>query len=172
MKSGHRQIVNLSTYSTVCDSTVDIRHFKNCVVQAVDTVIWLKLAVGCSKAIFFAYRHIGHYRRSWHRKSRKSFRMADTYDGVTLQSLWSRYDRHFVLNVEDLSCYSNKTESVSLRMCPYDHRLTNKAHLSAITVTNVSRSLTDKMAAQINWHRYEQNDVTVTVTRCIRRCNN
>ena len=52
MKSGHRRIVNLSTYSTVCDSTVDIRHFKNCVVQAVDTVIWLKLAVGCSKAIF------------------------------------------------------------------------------------------------------------------------
>jgi len=48
MKSGHRRIVNLSTYSTVCDSTVDIRQFKNCVVQAVDTVMWLKLAVGCS----------------------------------------------------------------------------------------------------------------------------
>ena len=25
------------------------------------------------------------------------------------------------LNGEDLSCYSNKTESVSLRKCPYDH---------------------------------------------------
>jgi len=25
------------------------------------------------------------------------------------------------LNDEDLSCYSNKAESVSLRECPYDH---------------------------------------------------
>jgi len=41
-----------------------------------------------------------------------------------------RYDRHFCrydtircveLNGEDLSCHSRKTESVSLRKCPYDH---------------------------------------------------
>jgi len=58
------------------------------------------------------------------------------------------------LNGEDLSCYSIKIESVSLRRCPYDHWLTNKAHLSAITVTNISHSFTYKMAAKMNWHRY------------------
>jgi len=54
------------------------------------------------------------------------------------------------LNGEDLLCYSNKTESVSLRKCPYDHELANKAHLSAITMTNMSQSFTYKMAAEIN----------------------
>jgi len=37
----------------------------------------------------------------------------------------------------------------SLRKYPYDHRLTNKAYLSAITVTNISQSFTYKMAAKI-----------------------
>jgi len=45
-------------------------------------------------------------------------------------------------------------ESVTLRECPYDHQLTNKAYLSAITVTNISQSFTYKMAAKINWHRF------------------
>ena len=59
------------------------------------------------------------------------------------------------INGEDLSCYSNKIGPVSLRKCPYDHWLTNKAYLSAIRVTNISRqSFTHKMAAKINWHRY------------------
>ena len=47
-----------------------------------------------------------------------------------------------------------KTESDSLRKCPHDHRLTNKAYLSSITVTSISHSFTYKMAAKINWHRY------------------
>jgi len=38
-----------------------------------------------------------------------------------------------------LPFYSNKTGSGSLRKCPHDHRLTDKAHLSATTVTDVSR---------------------------------
>ena len=63
---------------------------------------------------------------------------------MTSQSLWSWYDRHFVginttkcveLNGEDLSCYSKKLESVSLRKRPYDRWLTNNAYLSAIIVT-------------------------------------
>ena len=58
------------------------------------------------------------------------------------------------LRGEDLSYYSNEIESVSLRKCPYDHWFTNKAYLSAITVTNTSQSFTYKMAAKINWHRY------------------
>ena len=41
---------------------------------------------------------------------------AYTTGEITSQRLWSRYDRHFVCitryNGEDLSCYSNKTESV------------------------------------------------------------
>jgi len=51
-----------------------------------------------------------------------------TQGEVTSQSLWSRSDRQFVgitrcraycveSNGEDLSCYSNKIESVSLRKC-------------------------------------------------------
>jgi len=32
--------------------------------------------------------------------------------------------------------------------------LPDKAYLSAVTVTNISRSFTHKMAAKINWHRY------------------
>jgi len=58
------------------------------------------------------------------------------------------------LNGEDLLCYSNKIKSVSLRKCPYDCRLTNKACANTITVTNISQSFTYKMAAKINWHRY------------------
>jgi len=49
---------------------------------------------------------------------------------------------------------SNKIESVSLRKCPYDHRLTNKAYLSAVTMTNISQSFVYKMAAKINCHKY------------------
>ena len=65
--------------------------------------------------------------------------------------------RRFIL------CYSNKTESVSLRKCPYDHGLTSKACLSAITVTNMSQSFTYNVAAKINYIDTEQNYVTVTV---------
>jgi len=32
-----------------------------------------------------------------------------------------------------------KIESFSLRKCPHDHYLTNKAYLSAVTVTNISQ---------------------------------
>jgi len=75
---------------------------------------------------------------------------------VTIQSPFCGYSttKCVELNGEALSCYSNKTESVSLRKCPYDHWLTDKAYLSAITVRNISRSFTYKMAAEINWHRY------------------
>jgi len=57
------------------------------------------------------------------------------------------------LNGEDLSCYWNKIESTILRKCPYHHWLANKAHVSAITVTDISKSFTYKMAAKINRHR-------------------
>jgi len=52
---------------------------------------------------------------------------------VTSRALWSRYNRHFVgktrhiyslcveLNGEDLSCYSNKIESVCFKKCLHDH---------------------------------------------------
>jgi len=43
---------------------------------------------------------------------------------------------------------------------------TNKAYLSAVTVTNIYESFTYKMAAKINWHveqDVEQNSVTVTL---------
>jgi len=57
-----------------------------------------------------------------------------------------------VIDGEELSCHSNKTESVSLRKCPYDQWLTNKAYLSAITVRNIYQVFTYKMAAKISWH--------------------
>jgi len=40
-------------------------------------------------------------------------------------------------------------------MCSYDHWFSNKAYLSAITVTNISRTFAHKMAAKINVHRYQ-----------------
>ena len=45
-----------------------------------------------------------------------------------------------MLNGEDLLCYLNKIESVSLRKCPYDHRLFSIVYLSTVAVTNVSQS--------------------------------
>jgi len=71
------------------------------------------------------------------------------------------------LNGEDLSCYSNKIESVSLRKCPHDHWLTNKAYLRTTTVTNIYQSFTCKMTTKINWYRYRTNYVTVIL--CIQR---
>ena len=62
-------------------------------------------------------------------------------------------NKDLYINGEDLSCCSNKIESLCLRKCPYNHRLTNKACLSAITVTNIYESFTYKMAVKINWHR-------------------
>jgi len=47
-----------------------------------------------------------------------------------------------------------KSNQLVYKNCPYDHWLTNKAYLSAITATNISQSFTYKMAAKINWHRY------------------
>ena len=58
------------------------------------------------------------------------------------------------LKGEDLWSCSHKIIPVSLRKCPNDHWLTNKAYLSAITVTIIFRSFTYKMAAKTGWHRY------------------
>jgi len=41
------------------------------------------------------------------------------------------------LKGEDLWSCSYKIESVSLRKCPYDHWLANKAYLSGITVASI-----------------------------------
>jgi len=68
-----------------------------------------------------------------------------------------------LLSGEALSCYSNKIESVSLRKCPYDHRLTNKAYLSAITATNISKSFYPQDGGKNQLaYRYGRNCVTVT----------
>ena len=88
-------------------------------------------------------------------------------------SILTRHNAFGEKNGEDFSCYSNKIESVSLRKCPrYDHRLTNKAYLSAVAVTNISRRFTYKMATKINWHRYGTKNyaaITVCVLRARRR---
>jgi len=55
---------------------------------------------------------------------------------VTNKIYWVKW-RHFVgitrynieLNDKDLSCYSNKTESVSLRKCPHDHWFRQSSYL-------------------------------------------
>jgi len=63
---------------------------------------------------------------------------------VTIRSPFCGYNtiECVELNGEDLSCYSNETKSLSLRKCSYDHWLTNKAYLSAVTVTNISQTFT------------------------------
>jgi len=74
---------------------------------------------------------------------------------VTIRSPFCGYNTTSCVELkgEDLSRCSNKIESVSLRKCPHDHRITNNAYLSAITVTNICQSFAYKMAAKINWHR-------------------
>ena len=47
-----------------------------------------------------------------------------------------------------------KIVSVSLRKWPHAHGFTNKAYLSAIKATNISKSFTYKMAPKLNLHRY------------------
>jgi len=43
--------------------------------------------------------------------------------------------------------------------------------LSAITVTNISKSFTHKMAVKINRHRYGTNYVTVCIIRTVLSAN-
>jgi len=47
-----------------------------------------------------------------------------------------------------------KLNQLFLGKYPYYYWLTNKAYLSAITVTIISQSFTYKMATKVNWHRY------------------
>ena len=65
--------------------------------------------------------------------------------------------------IYELPCYSNNIKSVSLRTCPYDHWHTNKAHLSAITVTNIYKIFTYKMVAKSSGLDAEENYVNVTL---------
>ena len=53
---------------------------------------------------------------------------------------------------EDLLCCLNYIQSVGLWKCLYDHQLANKACFSNITVKNIYRSFTHKMAAKASWH--------------------
>jgi len=57
---------------------------------------------------------------------------------MTSQNLRSGYNRHFwgynltqrvELMGEDVPCYSNKIQSVSLRKCPRDHQPVYKAYI-------------------------------------------
>jgi len=85
---------------------------------------------------------------------------------VTIRSPFCGYNTiTFVgLNVEDLSRYSNKIESVSLRKCSYDHRLTTKVFLSAITLTNISQEfLPTRWRQKSAGIDMEQNYVTVAL---------
>ena len=65
-----------------------------------------------------------------------------TESTVTLRSPFCGYNtmQCVLLNGEDLSCYSNEMESISFRKCPHDHRLTSKAYLSAVAVSDIYRS--------------------------------
>ena len=51
-----------------------------------------------------------------------------------------------ILNGEDLSCYSNKIESVGLRKRPYYRYLVEKVTSTDVRITNISQSLPHKMA--------------------------
>jgi len=73
-----------------------------------------------------------------------------------------------MLSGEDLSSCSSKTESNSLRKCPYDHWLTGKAYLSATTVSNISQEF-----LPTRWRQksagIDMGQNRVTVTLCIRQ---
>ena len=65
-------------------------------------------------------------------------------------------------NQQRQSTEGTKTESVSLRKCPYDHWLTNKAYLSAITVRETFiRVLPTRWRQKSTDIDTEQNYVTV-----------
>jgi len=57
---------------------------------------------------------------------------------ITIRSPFCGYNTtQFVeLNGENLSCHWNKTESVSLRKCPYDHWLTYEAYWKSLLHQN------------------------------------
>ena len=70
------------------------------------------------------------------------------YGHDTIAILW------VCVELRDEDNYSNKTEWVGWRWCPYDHELTNKAYLSDIAVTIISESFTRNMTAKTSWYRY------------------
>ena len=69
------------------------------------------------------------------------------------------------MNGEDLSCYSNETESVSLRKCPYYHRLTDKAYFlkHCHGDKQFSEFLPTRWRQKSTGIDLEQNYVTVTL---------
>jgi len=72
------------------------------------------------------------------------------HDTIAILWVWNA-----IIRGENLPCYSNKIQLVCLRKHPYDHYPTDKAYLIDITVANISRSLTHKMAPRTSWQRYE-----------------
>ena len=87
---------------------------------------------------------------------------------ITIRSPFCGYNtiQCAALYGEDLSCYSNKVESDSLTTCSYDYRLTSKAYLNGVTLTNISTGfLPTRWRQKSTGIDMEQN--YVTVTRCI-----
>jgi len=75
---------------------------------------------------------------------------------VTIRSPFCGYNlaQRVELVGEDLPCYSNKIQPVSLWKCPRGHQPADKGYLTDIRVTNISKSFTHKMATETSWHRY------------------
>jgi len=88
-------------------------------------------------------------------------------NGVTIRSPFCGYNttQWAELKGKDLSCYSNKIESFGLRKCPYDLRLTNKAYLNAITVTNISTFL------RVLPTRWQQKSTGIDMERLLCHCH-
>ena len=63
----------------------------------------------------------------------------------TIWTRWVKWRRFIVLL---------KLNWISLRKCPYDHWLTNKACMALLQWQTFLRVFTYKMAAKINWYRY------------------
>jgi len=116
----------------------------------------------------------GRSSRRLYRAALSSIMSVNAEGEVTSQDLWSRHDRHLVgvkcsnewrWAAKMCRCvYSDKIQPGHLRKCPYDHRLTSKAYISAVTVTNKSTSFYQqnggKKSAGID---IEQNYVIVTL---------
>jgi len=80
---------------------------------------------------------------------------------VTIRSPFCGYNLELMGG--DLRRYSNKISPVCLTKCPHDHQPSDKAYLSDIRVTNISKCFTYKMAAKTTGIYMERNYVTVTV---------
>ena len=95
------------------------------------------------------------------------------YGHDTIAILWVQHDKMRRVKWRKCIVFSNKIESSSLRIYPYDNWLTIKAYLSAITVTNSPKIFCLQDGGKIMWNKitslppYVYGDCLYRGRRCL-----